>query len=215
MTYSIRTKTIRTTLFAAALAALASPALAGAPGPDAGDFVTINALPPMPALIQPTVQTDAKIAVARLDGGRLIPTPFGEEFDWEMLAKRTGASIEQLGAGVALNYVPEIPFDGTDTENKIDEIRLAAANEGYSHVILYGVGPDARWSSFGGKALVETGLVVGEDCESWDEARAKALLVDSFTGEVLGAATAENIEHHIGQLADRVEPLIQQLAERS
>ncbi len=209
------TKTFRTTIFAAALAALASPALAGAPGPDAGDFITINALPPMPALIEPTAPTSARIAVARLDGGRLIPTPFGEEFDWELLAKRTGASITQLGAGVALDYVPEIPFDGTDTDNKIDEIRLAAANEGYDYVILYGVGPDARWSSFGGKALVETGLVVGEDCESWHEARAKALLVNSFTGEVVGAATAENIEHHIGELADRVEPLIARLAERS
>ena len=214
------THSLRTTIIAAALTALAAPALAGAPGPDAGDFVTINALPPLPPLIQadayvkPTATTDARIAVARLDGGRLIPTPFGEEFDWEMLAKRTGATIEQLGAGTALNYVPEIPFDGTDTENKIDEIRLAAANEGYSHVILYGVGPDARWSSFGGKALVETGLSVHPDCDSWEQARAKALLVDSFTGEVLGAATAENIEHHIGQLADRVEPLITRLAER-
>jgi len=70
-----------------------------------------------------------------------------------------------MNAGDYLKYIPEIPFDGVDTDNKIDEIRLTAANEGYSHVIVYGMGADAYWSSIGGKALAETGLTVHEDCD--------------------------------------------------
>jgi len=161
----------------------------------------------------PVLNINAKISVARLDGGRLIPTPYGEEFDWKMLDKRLGADISLLSAGDYLKYTPEIPFQGKDTDNKIDEIRITAAAEGYSHVIIYGVGPDATWSSFGGKALRETGLTVHEGCKSWQKAKAKALLVNAFTGEVLGAATAENIEFNIGELADNVGNLVIKLTE--
>lgn len=196
---------IRTVTTAALLSAWAAASHAGAPGLDEGDFFVVEPIPPLQQEVRATLPSDANIAVARLDGGRLIPTPFAEEFDWALLAKRTGASIEPLSAGAALNYVPEIPFDGVDTDNKIDEIRLAAVGEGYSHVIIYGVGPDARWASLGGKALVETGLTVGEDCNSWEEAKAKALLVDAYTGLVLGAATTDDITFNIGKLADDME----------
>jgi hypothetical protein len=151
---------------------------------------------------------DAKIGVARLDGGRLIPTPFGEEFDWKMLDRRVDLDIETMNAGDYLKYIPEIPMDGVDTDNKIDEIRLTAANEGYSHVILYGLGTDAYWGSFGGKAIERTGLDVASDCDSWAKAKAKALLVNAHTGEVLGAALTNNVEFNIGYLADDVERML-------
>lgn len=160
----------------------------------------------------PALKKTAKIAVARLDGGRFIPTPYGEEVDWKMLDKRTEANISLMQAGSYLKYTPEIPFQGQDTDNKIDEVRLTAAAEGYSHVLIYGVGPDASWASFGGKALRETGLTVQNGCESWQKAKAKALLVNSYTGEVLGAATAENIEFNIGELADNVGALVTKLS---
>lgn len=161
----------------------------------------------------PALDKTAKIGVARLDGGRLIPTPYTEEFDWKMLDKRLGADITLMNAGSYLKYIPEIPFNGQNTDNKIDEVRITAAAEGYSHVIIYGVGPDASWASFGGKALRETGLTVHEDCESWQQAKAKALLVNAYTGEVLGAATAENIEFNIGELADNVGALVTKLSQ--
>jgi len=129
------------------------------------------------------------------------------------MAKKTEAKIEVMNAGDYLKYIPEIPFQGIDTDNKIDEVRLAAANEGYSHVIIYGVGTDAYLSSFGGKSLERTGLTVDADCKSWDAAKAKALIVDSFTGEVLGAATADNITYNIGKLADDVERVIDGLVQ--
>ncbi len=163
------------------------------------------------ATSEPVLTRSAKIGVARLDGGRLIPTPFGEEFDWELLSRRTSANIALLSAGDYLKYIPEIPFNGVDTDNKIDEVRLTAANEGFTHVLIYGLGSDAYLSSFGGRALRETGLIVGENCKSWDQANAKALLVNAYTGEVLGAATAENITYNIGELADDVERLLKAL----
>jgi len=153
----------------------------------------------------------AKIGIARLDGGRLIPTPFGEEFDWELLSRRTTANISLLSAGDYLKYIPEIPFGGVDTDNKIDEVRLTAANEGYSHVLIYSMNTDAYLSSFGGKVLSQTGLIVHEDCETWQGAKAKALLVNAHTGEVMGAATANDIEYNIGELADDVERLLKEL----
>jgi len=118
-----------------------------------------------------------------------------------------------LALMVYLKYTPEIPFQGQDTDNKIDEVRITAAAEGYSHVIIYGVGPDASWASFGGKALRETGLTIHDGCDSWQKAKAKALLVNAHTGEVLGAATAENIEFNIGELADNVGNLVTKLSE--
>lgn len=161
---------------------------------------------------RPSFNINGSIAVARLDGGRLIPTPYEEERDWTFLDRRTDIDISQLGAGTYIKYTPEIPYGSYDTDNKIDEIRLAASNEDYDYVLIYGVGPDAGWASFGGKVLSETGLTVSDDCQSWDGAKAKALLVESRSGHVLGAVTANNIEFNIGQLADRVEGLINDLS---
>ncbi len=160
----------------------------------------------------PLLKDGAKIAVARLDGGRLIPTPHDEAIDWAYLDRRVSSNVTQLGAGNYIKYIPEIPFQGQDTDNKIDEVRLTAANEGFDYVLIYGVGPDASWASFGKKALSETGLKIKPDCKSWSDAKAKALLVDSFTGDVLGAVTADDIEHNIGKLADRVGEMITDLS---
>lgn len=162
-------------------------------------------------LEQEKLNETSRIAVARLDGGRFIPAPYAEEADWKFLDKRVGVKLDLMTAGDHFKYLPEIDFQGIDTDNKIDEIRLTAANEGYSHVILYGMGKDAYWSSFGGKALSETGLTVHEDCASWDKAEAKALLVDTHTGEVLGAAKADDVTYNIGYLADDMERVINAL----
>ena len=164
-------------------------------------------------LEQEKLNATSRIAVARLDGGRFIPTPYAEEADWKFLEKRVDVKLDLLSAGDHFKYLPELDFQGVDTDNKIDEIRLTAANEGYSHVILYGMGTDAYWSSFGGKALSETGLTIHDDCASWDEAEAKALLVDTHTGEVLGAAKADDVTYNIGYLADDMERVINALTE--
>ncbi len=219
------TKLLKTAAIAALITGFANTAQAGSPYAFQTD-AELAMVEPAKLITPPTDSTDvrelasldqdplsetSRIAVARVDGGRLIPTPYGEEFDWKLLDKRVDHNIEVMNAGDYLKYIPEIPFDGIDTDNKIDEIRLTAANEGYSHVILYGMGTDAYWSSFGGKALVETGLTVHDDCDSWKAAKAKALLVDTHTGEVLGAAKADDITHNIGLLADDMERVLNKL----
>ena len=223
------TTLLKTAAIAALITGFANTAHAGSPYAFQSDeYLAMAAPAPVtdaPFVLTPMLETSfaevevtkteiantPRIAVARLDGGRLIPTPYAEEFDWEMLDKRTEFDIEVMKAGDYLKYIPEIAFDGHDTDNKIDEVRLTAANEGYSHVIVYGMGADAYWSSFGGKALAETGLTVHEDCESWDEAKAKALLVNAHTGEVLGAAKADDITYNIGYLADDMERVLNRL----
>ncbi len=219
------TKLLKTAAIAALITGFANTAQAGSPyafqtdaelamvGPVELITPTMEYVEPLQlaSLEQESFAKTARIAVARVDGGRLIPTPYGEEFDWKLLDKRVDQNIEVMNAGDYLKYIPEIPFDGVDTDNKIDEIRLTAANEGYSHVILYGMGTDAYWSSFGGKALVETGLTVHEDCDSWKAAKAKALLVDTHTGEVLGAAKADDVTYNIGLLADDMERVLNKL----
>ena len=220
------TKLLKTAAIAALITGFANTAQAGSPyafqtdaelamiGPVELITPTMDYVEPLQlaSLEQESIAKTARIAVARVDGGRLIPTPFGEEFDWKLLDNRVEHNIEVMNAGDYLKYIPEIPFDGVDTDNKIDEIRLTAANEGYSHVILYGMGTDAYWSSFGGKALVDTGLTVHEDCDSWKAAKAKALLVDTHTGEVLGAAKADDVTYNIGLLADDMERVLNTLS---
>ena len=220
------TKLLKTAAIAALITGFANTAQAGSPyafqtdaelamvGPVELITPTMDYVEPLQlaSLEQESFAKTARIAVARVDGGRLIPTPFGEEFDWKLLDNRVEHNIEVMNAGDYLKYIPEIPFDGVDTDNKIDEIRLTAANEGYSHVILYGMGTDAYWSSFGGKALVDTGLTVHEDCDSWKAAKAKALLVDTHTGEVLGAAKADDVTYNIGLLADDMERVLKTLS---
>ena len=155
---------------------------------------------------------DDRIAVARLDGGKLIPTPFGEKYDWELLDRRVDLNIDLLPPASFLKYTANYAFADGDTDNEIDEIRLTAANEGFSHVILYGLDADAYWASFGGKALPDTGLVIGDECDCWAGAKAKALLVDTHTGEVLGTATADDVTYNIGKLADDMERVLDTLS---
>ena len=116
-------------------------------------------------LVVDKITSEDRIAVARLDGGQLIPTPFGEEFDWELLDRRVDLDIDLLPPSTFLKYSANYAYAEGDTDNEIDEIRLTAANEGFSHVILYGIDADAYWASFGGKALPDTGLIIGDDCE--------------------------------------------------
>ena len=164
----------------------------------------------------PTLPKTAKIAVARLDQGRMIPTPYAEETDWKRLNKRSEMDVSMLSVSDYLKYIPAQPLHIADSDNRIDEVRMTAALEGYSHVILYGTGRDAAWNSFGSRAMEHTGLTMDPAMPGtetiWKKSKAKALLVNSFTGEVLGAVSANNIDHNIGELADNVDRLMTKLS---
>ena len=164
----------------------------------------------------PALPKTAKIAVARLEQGRMITTTYAEETDWKLLNTRIDVDVSLLSYGDYLNYVPAVPLHIADSYNSIDEVRMTAALEGFSHVILYGTGRDAAWNSFGSRAIEDTGLTMDPAMPGteviWKKSKAKALLVNSFTGEVLGAVAAENIDHNIGELADNVGALVTKLS---
>jgi len=165
-----------------------------------------------PAITAPHINAQSKIAIARLDGGRLIPAPYGELEDWTFLNKRTAIDIIPLTAGQYIKYTPEIPFTGQDTDNKIDEIRLTAANEGMEFTLIYAVGPDADIELFGHRSLTQTGLTLSPSTPKWGQAKARAILMNSHSGAVLGMVTAENVDYNIGELADRAGALITSLS---
>ena len=136
-----------------------------------------------------TLGAATPIAIARIDQGRMIATPYTEADDWAALSQSLTQPIVSLSPAAYLRAVPEIDMDGQDTDNKIDEIRLAAVDSGYPYILIYGVGTDAHFASFGGRSLRETGLNVPVGSQSWQGGDAKALLVDSYTGEVIDAVT--------------------------
>jgi hypothetical protein len=164
------------------------------------------------ALTAPHINSQSAIAVARLDGGRLIPAPYGELEDWTFLDNRLAMNITPLSAASHIKYTPEIPFTGQDTDNKIDEIRLTAANEGMDFTLIYAVGPDADFDLFGHRSLEQTGLSLTSKDPKWEKAKSRAVLVNSFTGDVLGMVTADNVEYNIGELADKAGELIENLS---
>jgi len=164
----------------------------------------------------PALPKTAKIAVARLDQGRMVPVTYGEETDWALLDKRSNIDVSMLSYGDYLKYVPATELHIADSYNGIDEVRMTAAMEGYSHVIIYGTGRDANWNSFGSRDIDFTGLTMDPAMVGtkviWKKSKAKALLVNSFTGEVLGAVSTDNLDYNIGELADNVENLMTKLS---
>jgi len=164
----------------------------------------------------PALPKTAKIAVARLDEGRMIPAPYAEEFDWTVLDNRSDMDVSMLNVSDYLKYIPATPLHDAESHNKIDEVRMAAALTGYSHVLIYGTGRDAAWNSFGSRAMERTGLTVDPAMPGteviWKKTKAKAFLVDSFTGDVLGAVSAENIDNNIGELTFNVNRMITKLS---
>jgi len=78
--------------------------------------------------------------------------------------------------------------------------------------LIYAVGPDADFELFGHRSLEETGLNLPSHQAHWGKAKARAVLMNSFTGDVLGMVTAENIDYNIGELADKAGDLIKTLS---
>lgn len=173
----------------------------------APDIQDLNAAPVLTAASQ--------IGLARIDNGRLIVTPHTEMKRWSQMGSALSETIGGLTPIDVARYVsntPDIPMHGRDSDNKLDEIRMTAADQGLDYVLLYGLGKDADWGSFGGKSLTDTGLSVPIYHTAHDGAKAKALLVNTFTGEVHGAAFSSETEFGIRDLTFDVQRMINTLA---
>ncbi len=209
-----RIKTYKARPYSITKAALIGAAILGfAQSAQAEDIVeTLPSMQDITPMTAPRIQSGSIIAIARLDGGRLIPAPYSELEDWGFLNKRTSTEIIPLSAAQYIKYTPELPFTGQDTDNKIDEIRLTAANEGMNFTLIYAVGPDADIDLFGHRSLNNSGLSLNENAPKWEKSKARAILVNSFTGDVLGMVASDNVDYNIGELADKTGELIKTLS---
>ncbi len=171
-------------------------------------------LPILPVLATPQeFNVQATIGIARLDKGRLIAAPFGELQDWAFLNKRTAQNFDIISPAALMNNLPNVPMDGSDSDNKLDEIRMTASDLRMDYVWVYGMGQDAQWGSFGYKSMMETGFVTNDKILS-PRGDAKALLVNTYTGEIYGTVTSNEAEFGIGDLTDKVQILVDQLGAR-
>ena len=112
------------------------------------------------------LDTDMNIAVARIDAGRLIPTPQAEQTDWMFLDRRMDASFMPLDMSDYMRDLPETEQGMDDYVHQLDQIRITAANSGFEHVLIYGIGYDVSWDNFGGYNLADTGFDVPTGSES-------------------------------------------------
>lgn len=199
------TKTKTFSLSHAALTAVAA-IIAFAPNASAAEAnVPTPRLKPAP-YDDAVMPAGAKVGIARIEEGRLRAAPFNELRDW--------ASMSLTLDPAQISFAPVSPvalarFTPTqfDSSNKIDEIRLAAAEQGMSHVIIYGRESDARWNSFGGMALDNTGLTVPAGHRLSPKGKVKALIVGTYSGTIYGTVTSQDDES-LGELTTRVKTVL-------
>jgi len=160
----------------------------------------------------PILKPGVTIGIARLDKGRLIAAPYSELRDWASLDMRSSITFAPVSPAALIRNIPEVPMmGGRDSDNKLDEIRMTASDLRMDYVLIYGMGADAQWGSFAGKALANTGFIIDNNMVS-PRASTKAMLVDTFSGKVYGTLTSDNIEFGVGELTDKVEALINKLS---
>lgn len=155
-----------------------------------------------------TVST--KIGIARLDKGRLIAAPMVEMRDWGFLDKRTAQRFDMISPGAVLNNIPDVPMNGRDSDNKLDEIRMTASDLKMDYVLIYGMGNDAKSGQFAGKGMAYTGFITDTKTTS-PRAAAKAVLVNTYTGEIYGTLISNEVEFGVGDLTDKVQALVSTL----
>ena len=129
------------------------------------------------------------IAVARLHEGRFLPLPHQEAPAWQSISDGGVASFAPLSAAVHFDVLASVPLGAEESDNRIDEIRLAAIDAGQDYVLIYAVNRGASWGRFGDRDLDATGLTYDEASDAVRDGDAKALLIHSYTGDVLGAVT--------------------------
>lgn len=129
------------------------------------------------------------IAIARLHEGRFLPLPQLEAPAWAALNTLSFAQFSALPASVHFDMIAAVPLGAPQSDNRIDEIRLAAAAASQDYVLIYAVNDGASWGRFGDRDLDATGLKYDIGSDAVRDGDAKALLVASYTGEVLGAVT--------------------------
>ena len=195
---------MKTILKTAAIAAIltgfanTASALEFTPFIDTAAVVKMNPNPLSTGTNTESVRPDAKlaaiiapknIAVARLHNGQFLPLPHPEASAWQAINQSGSATFDPLPASVHFDVLASVPLGAEESDNRIDEIRLAAAAAGREFVLIYAVNRGASWGRFGDRDLDATGLTYDEASDAVRNGDAKALLVQTYTGDVIGAVT--------------------------
>lgn len=150
-----------------------------------------------------------KIGIARLDEGRLITLPYSEATDWTTLNARGATQFIPVSASLYLTNTPDIDLNGQGSTNIIDQIRMTARDQGLDYLVIYGRGADANYASLGNVALRETGLSVQYGSQAWQRGDTKALLVDTYSGDVLGTVTTSlSVDFDISRITGSVFDIV-------
>jgi hypothetical protein len=169
------------------------------------------------------LSAQSKIGFARIQDGRVIGAPLYELRDWAHLSARLSSASDN-GANRFAPITPTQIFNvtaayeagGRPSENRLDEIRLAAADHDMDYVIIYGAGRDAGWNSFGGMALRDTGFVIPAGHRLSPKGEFKALIVKTHSGQVVGTVTSNNArpghDGALGELTHRLERALSDLS---
>lgn len=167
------------------------------------------------AAAKPTIRIGSTIGIARLDKGHLIYAPMAELRDWAALDNRSGATFAPVSPVALIKNMPNVAMYSRISDNKLDEIRMTASDLHMDYVLIYGMGSDAQWGSFAGKAMAETGFII-EGNEVSPRGATKAVLVDTYTGKIYGTVISNEIKFNINDLTKKVDILVNTLtAERS
>ncbi len=152
------------------------------------------------------IPSGAKVGIARIEDGRLRAAPFDELRDWATMSLTINPAQVSFAPVSPIALAKFTPTQ-IDSSNKIDEIRLAAAEQGMSHVIIYGREGDAQWNSFGGMALDNTGLTVPAGHRLSPKGKVKALIVGTYSGTIYGTVTSQDGES-LTELTTRVKTVL-------
>lgn len=178
--------------------------------------IPVPRLKPSPYLELELTQNEAPlIGIARIEDGKLVAAPASELLDWVSMDNRVMdnvATFKPLSPVKLASLMPE--NQSIDSDNKIDEIRMAAADSGMRYVIIYGFDRDAAWNSFGRQKLSDTGLYVPAGHKLSAKGKVKALIVGTYSGTIYGTVTSNDLDEGLGNFTKRVEDVVKALPDR-
>jgi hypothetical protein len=158
------------------------------------------------AAIEPQLAFPARIGIARIEGGRLTPTPADELALWGDLAQALGPNAGEfvpvsplIAAMVSPNAVPGRQQAG----EVVADIRRGAARQHLDYVLVYEVAGSHRREtnalSFTDVTILGLFLVPSRDVHV--EATANAVLLDVRNGYPYGTASAYAARERMASLA--------------
>lgn len=138
--------------------------------PDSGGFVLAE---PSLEFAPPLLPANAKVGIAHIHNGEMMIGLSSDVPRWSELGINSDITLNHITPAAYFNALPRLAVGEGPSENVMDEIRLAAIDSGLSHVLLY---------------------------KSRSSAEGEVLLVDNFTGNILGTVNGADTDQLTAEL---------------